>query len=223
MQINKYMVVAASMLASNAYAGNFEGFDIAIGLAVQNNNYGGGGHSNNGGAPTPFPTVNRTDANARFDLGYNFTLAQKYVLGIQGSLQPFESNDKYSLKTGGTLSSNKSSGRYDISLLPGILLSPDTLLYGKLGYSYAQRNVSNLNGAWSDTLHYNGIVTGIGAKTAALGKLLGNDNLYAFAECNIAYYGDQHYRTYNNSGNLVASTALGLSTRTALVGVGYSF
>lgn len=221
--MKKTACIMLLVAAQPAMAASFNGPDLAIALAVQGQIYGGGEHTNNGINGVPFRTASKTEVNANFLLGYNFRATDSLVLGVQAALQPFSTGDKLTLKQAGTLSVNKMTGRYDVSFLPGVLLSETTLLYGKIGYSLAERNVSNLNGAWSDTLEQYGYVLGAGAKTTELGKLIGNDGIYGFAEFNYANYNKEGYRTYNSSGNLVASSPLGLMSKTALIGVGYSF
>jgi hypothetical protein len=210
---------AASAMAESA----FNGLDLGVGFALQNVATGSGTHTNAGGAPATFDTTSKTSGNVNFNVGYNFEITDHFLLGAQASLQPFSSESVEVQKVPGTATEFQNNSRYDFSILPGVLLNPNNLLYGKVGYSYNQENVRNANGAWATRLDYSGYVLGMGIKSFSWGHFLGVNNLYVFAEYNYAGYGSKGYSTVNTTGNTVFSSGISLHSSTGLVGFGYVF
>lgn len=221
----KKLLLAAVLtaLTSTAFAEGFEGLDISAGVSDQHINFGGGSQTNNGGSFEVFNDVGKTNVNGNFNFGYNLKYQDKFILGVQASLQPISSDTAYVQKTPGTVSSNKLDSRYDLSFLPGYLITPETLVYGKIGYSYAKRDIANVNGAWSSSLNYNGYVVGLGLKSFELGELVNLHHLYGFAEINYADYGKQIYSVVNTSGASVVSSSLKMDMTTGIVGIGFVF
>lgn len=215
--------VVLGLATSAAMADGFNGIDGSAALAIQNYNYGGGSQTNNGASLETFSAVNKTAPNGSFSIGYNFKMSQKFLIGIQTLFQPISTSNADAQKVPGTMTSNNIDLRVDVSVLPGMMVTDNTMLYGKVGYSYAKRDMADADGSWSDDLNYSGVVVGLGVKSLALGKLMGNLPLYAFAEVNYAYYGSEKYSVMNTFGHSVDSTNLGLSSTTGLVGVGYIF
>ena len=96
---------------------------------------------------------------------------------------------------------------YQVSLMPGFLVSKDTLLYGKLGYYSARAN---------SAYTYTGYSYGIGAKTLFHTPSFGN-NFYVFGELK-----SRAGNTVNQSvSTLTYDIRVGSSS--ALVGVGMYF
>jgi hypothetical protein len=219
-----FLFLGALTLSINAIAqSSFSGLDLGVGFAIQGVGTGSGSQTNNGGAFEQFGSTNKTSANANFNIGYNWAVADRFILGLQASLQPITSGGTQVQKVPGTLTYFQNNSRYDFSFLPGLLLNSDTLLYGKIGYSFTKENVGNVDGAWNTNLNYSGYVAGVGIKSFGLGNLVGIQNLYGFAEYNHAGYGNQGYSVINTSGNSVVSSGIGLNSNTGLIGLGYIF
>ena len=105
-------------------------------------------------------------------------------------------------------------GQYEVSLVPGFLISKDTLLYAKLGYYSVRVNNSSSFSSGSSTS--NGYSYGIGAKTLFHTPSVGN-NFYVFGELK-----SRVGNTVNQSGGTITYDVKVGST-SALVGVGMHF
>jgi hypothetical protein len=230
---NYIFCIASLIISSSAFAENsFTGLDLGVGFALQTVNTGSGQqmHPNEiingqtyGSVPEQFGSTNKTSGNANFNIGYNFAISDNYILGVQAALQPITSGGIQVKKNPGSLTDFHNKSRYDFSVLPGVLLDSNNLLYGKVGYSYTKENVNNADGSWATTLNYSGYVLGLGVKSFTLGNLVGLKNLYGFAEYNYAGYGSQSYSVVNSNGRLTYSSNISLNSSTGLLGVGYIF
>jgi hypothetical protein len=230
---NYILCTALLAISSCAFAqSSFTGLDLGVSFALQTVNTGSGSQSHPditiGGqtyrsVPEQFGSTQKTSGNASFNIGYNFGISDNYILGIQAALQPITSGGIQVQKNPGTLTDFQNKSRYDFSVLPGVLLDSNNLLYGKVGYSYTKENVNNADGSWATTLNYNGYTLGLGVKSFTLGNLVGLKNLYGFAEYNYASYGSQYYSVVNSNGRPTYSSNISLSSSTGLLGVGYIF
>lgn len=230
---NYILGIASLAISSGVFAENsFTGLDLGAGFALQTVTTGSGQqtHPNetiNGqtyaSVPEQFGSTKKTSGNANFNIGYNFAITDHYILGVQAALQPITSGGIQVQKNPGSLTDFQNKSRYDFSLLPGMLINPDNLIYGKVGYSYTKENVSNADGSWATTLNYSGYVLGLGVKSFALGNLVGLKNLYGFAEYNYASYGSQSYSVVNSNGRPTNSSNISLNSSTGLLGIGYVF
>ena len=218
--------VISLVASTNAFAQNsFTGLDLSLGFALQAVKTGNGTqqHTDGTSVPEQFGSTNKTSANANFNVGYNFPITESFILGVQAALQPITSGGIQVQKNPGTPTNFQNQSRYDLSILPGILINPDNLIYGKVGYSQTKENVNNADGTWATTLNYSGYVLGLGVKSFVLGNLLGVKNLYGFAEYNYASYGSQSYSVVNSKGRSIYSSNISLNSSTGLLGVGYIF
>ncbi|MBU3605328.1 outer membrane beta-barrel protein [Polynucleobacter sp. MWH-Creno-3A4] len=214
------LVVSSSVLAQNS----FTGLDLGVGFALQAVNTGSGTQQHNDGSvPEQFGSTQKTSANANFNVGYNFPVSQSFILGLQAALQPITSGGIQVQKNPGTPTDFQNKSRYDFSVLPGFLIDPDNMIYGKVGYSYTKENVNNADGSWATTLNYSGYVLGLGVKSFAVGNLVGLKNLYGFAEYNYAGYGAKSYSVVNSNGRSTYSSNISLNSSTGLLGIGYIF
>lgn len=232
--MKKYLLSIVFIVSSSgAFAENtFTGFDLGLGFAMQSVNSGSGTqtHPNetiNGqtykSAPEQFGSTQKISSNANFNIGYNFPISQSFIVGLQAALQPITSGSIQAQKNPGTPTNLQNKSRYDFSVLPGLLINPDNMVYSKVGYSYTKENVSNADGSWATTLNYSGYVVGLGIKSFTLGNLVGLKNLYGFAEYNYANYGGQSYSVVNSNGRPTNSSNISLSSNTGLLGIGYIF
>ena len=220
------MSVISLLASTSSFAQHsFTGLDLGLGCALQSVNTGSGTQQHPGGRAEPeqFGSTNKTSANANFNIGYNFPMSKNYILGFQAALQPITSSGVQVQKNPGTPTNFQNQSRYDFSILPGILINSDNLIYGKVGYSLTKENVNNADGSWATTLNYSGYVLGLGIKSFALGNLVGVKNLYGFAEYNYASYGGQSYSVVNSNGRSTYSSNISLNSSTGLLGIGYIF
>ena len=227
------LCIASLLLSTSTFAqSSFAGLDLGLGFAMQAVNTGSGTqtHPNvtiNGqtyaSVPEQFGSTQKTSGNANFNIGYNFAISENYILGLQAALQPISSGGIQVQKNPGNPTDFQNKSRYDFSILPGILINPDNLLYGKIGYSFTKENINNSNDSWNTTLNYSGYVVGLGVKSFSLGNLVGLKSLYGFAEYNYASYGSQSYSVVNSNGLPTNSSNISLSSSTGLLGIGYVF
>jgi hypothetical protein len=156
-------------------------------------------------------------------LGYTFSVAPKFTVGLGIDYLPMAGQSgNYSL-TNSSLSTPTLSGTYkqkqtyNVYVAPGLEITPDSMLYAKLGYSgsqftYGDGGLQNLNG----------FLVGLGYKQIISG------GLYGFAEANYTSYGQQNVGSTgpwggNVSGTYAINANLSANTFTGLVGVGYKF
>jgi hypothetical protein len=116
----------------------------------------------------------------------------------------------------GTYKVNSASSIY---LAPGIALSPDKLLYAKVGYSMLQAKISPTGGS-SGTTDYTGYLLGLGYKQIIKG------GLYGFGEINYSSYGNQTTPSsgpWGGGGTYTSTSQSSINTFNTIVGVGYKF
>ena len=206
-----FFVLTAVQATAAPSGSNFQGVDLGAGLAVQNSDvYAGGFHYNDGYTGRESFAFNTTNINANFNAGVNFQVDPQVIIGLQAALQPIGS--------GIHGSNGQIDQRYDFSILPGFLITPDTLVYGKVGYSFATGsggpNVGNVGGS---SVNLNGFVVGAGVKSFVY-PLIPVKNLYGFAEYNYAGY-DAGKLNVDHAGDFPVS----VNTNSGIIGVGYVF
>ncbi|MBU3631688.1 outer membrane protein [Polynucleobacter sp. AP-Melu-500A-A1] len=173
-------------------------------------------------------------------LGYNFSIASQWILGVGADYSAITSKSSTFNKTqtvgdhpGDYTSGNQLqlSNRFNIFLSPGYAIDKDKLVYLKAGYSSvslktmgstscgipsACPNVNYSNP--SNTL--SGYVLGLGYKQIIAG------GLYGYLEANYMSYKSATFNSINQNGGVSATTFTtnpNLSTYQTLVGLGYAF
>lgn len=253
-KISKFAVAAAIVTASSGgFAQSaFEGFYGQIATGYENNN----ASSLNGTAIDTFTgggtsTSNLSASSQNFGgapliigLGYNFSVAPKWVVGIgadYSALSQTSSSYSYGLSGSGAEpgaqvngANLKASNRFNIFITPGYEIDKDKLIYLKAGYSSIQQQLQtpttysatgipaqalDTKFAGSQNQTVSGYVLGLGYKQIITG------GLYGFAEGNYMSYGKA---TFSQTGTFVGgttalSTTSSLNSYQFLVGVGYKF
>jgi hypothetical protein len=147
--------------------------------------------------------------------GYTWALGEKNTIGIEAQTNVLKSSTATAASYyKGTFYNNTDvyiDSYYDLSLVPGFLISKDTLLYGKLGY-FSARVVNSSNGYTNTGYSY-----GIGAKTLFNAASAGN-NFYLFGELKMRAGNTTTLST--PGGNTIDMKVGGTSY---LVGVGMNF
>ena len=227
-------MLSASIIGMSATAVNaqskFEGFYGQVGIGFTSVSPDLNGVTLTpppGNVPASYPlgtTIDSTGSFAgAFGLGYTFSVTPKFTLGLGADYQPFGGQSgNYTLTNAalnpanvtGTFKQNQTMSLY---IAPGLVTSPEGLLYGKLGYS-----ASNFTYGNGGSQNLNGFLVGLGYKQIIQG------GFYGFAEANYTSYGEKNVGATGpwNSGVLgtyAINGRLSASTFTGLVGVGYKF
>ncbi len=180
-------------------------------------------------------------------LGYNFSVAPKWLVGIGVDYSALSQTSSaynttitgYNANVVGTGATTKVGNRVNIFITPSYEIDKDKLVYLKAGYSSVQVTQNGSTGACiNGTCLSNSQLeqTTAGAQTKTVGgyvlglgyKQIISGGFYGFAEGNYMSYGKPTFSqttTYTEgSGGSVASTTTGsLSSYQFLVGVGYRF
>jgi len=173
--------------------------------------------SNSSYSPLTWDSFKPSAVPLNIGLDYTWALSDKNTLGVA-----VETNLLKSSTTSGTQYLNGAynstvsayiDSQYEASVVPGFLVSKDTLLYGKLGYYSVRINGSSPSNS-SSTL--NGYSYGIGAKTLFHIPSSGN-NFYVFGELK-----SRVGNTSNQSGGTITYD-MKVGGTSALVGVGMYF
>lgn len=230
--MNKKILVAALLAASasGVFAqSKFEGAYGQVGVGFTSVNPSVSNSSLRppaGNTPSSYPYSVSTSSSNSFAgalaLGYTFSVAPQFTLGLGADYLPFNgqsSNITYSnsqLNPSSSTYSWKQKQTYNLYLAPGIAVSPDKLVYAKLGYSNTQIDLSGSNQTLS------GYLVGLGYKQIISG------GFYGFVEANYTSYGNKTLTTTGpwvsgTTGTYSASSTVSANAFNALVGVGYKF
>jgi opacity protein-like surface antigen len=160
---------------------------------------------------------------ANVGIGYNFGIAESYLLGIGASLYPGHSRSASStlVTTVGNASIVK-TGTYDVSnvfsftLTPGYAIDKDRLVYAKIGYAGSTLNANSPGNYPQQATKVNGMVYGLGYKQFISGSI------YVFGEGNYAVNRAKSVNVLTDSGSTVRST-VDATGYDFILGVGYHF
>lgn len=248
----KIFAAATCFLASSAMAQSaFQGFYGQIGTGYESNSVSSG--SGNLSASTDPNAYNVSSPSQQFGgaplvlgLGYNFSVAPKWLIGIgvdYSALSQTSSTFSTSVSgasfngASGTFNglSVQASNRYNIFITPGYVIDKDKLVYLKAGYSSVGVKLNGPNsfslssGAFSQsvpvgttsssTSTLSGYILGLGYKQIISG------GFYGFAEGNYMSYGRTTFSNTSSiqSAQISSSINPSLNSYQLLVGVGYKF
>ena len=156
--------------------------------------------------------------------GYNFTISDKFLIGIGGDWSAFNHTTNLSTytRTGGTINiNNKVSDRYSVFITPSYSIDKDKLVYFKVGFSsqtvngVIQTPTNHYFGQSSGKASLSGYVLGVGYKQVIAG------GLYGFGEGN--WYDYSKSKTNTLFGDYTLSSNPSAYTYTLTAGVGYNF
>jgi outer membrane immunogenic protein len=238
MKIKLLVAAAATVMASSAMAQSaFQGFYGQIMTGYENNSVSNLGLA---GTDSTDPSVNDSWAasNQSFGgaplivgLGYNFSVAPKWIVGIGADYSTISQKSSTYSYTIGDASLNGStvelSNRFNIFVTPGYEIDKDKLVYLKAGYSsvsakgtspssYVDSSTSSSFGSTSQTKTLSGYVLGLGYKQFITG------GFYGVAEANYMSYSKATFSGTDSTGYTTSSNP-GLSSYQFLIGVGYKF
>lgn len=217
-----------SVIAQSA----FQGFYGQIATGYENNAVGRQDYQKDGYAAYT-NQANVASAPLIVGLGYNFSIAPEYLLGIGVDYSTLSTTFSGASapcpgclsNANGTQNQYKVSNRYSIYVTPGYAFDSNKLGYLKIGYANQTisetisagpiaGNVGSSYGSGS----VGGYVVGLGYKQA-----IGGAGLYAFGEAN--YYGFSNGTLNNrlNVGTVITNNNPTSSAYNFLLGLGYKF
>jgi outer membrane immunogenic protein len=234
-------LIATTLITTTASAQSaFEGFYGQIATGYESNNFssisipwtasigsGGGSASNQSSSGAPLV----------LGLGYNYAVAEKYLIGVGADYSAIsQSTGNFSWKAtqngamlGTSLNSvsYKVTNRLNIFVTPSYVLSANSLIYLKAGYSLAQLQYSqgadsalNFTNSSSASKNINGYILGLGYKQMIA------QGFYGFAEGNYMAYGNSTFSVTNATGGASPTTtspSQSVSAYNFLIGIGYKF
>ena len=217
------LTAPAAVLAQNA----FQGFYAQIATGYQTTKFGSV-NTQLQGIPVGMAPVyvnteqfNVSTAPAILGLGYNFTLDQKWVLGVGfdydvvSKQTDFGASVSNGIKTVSRFGQMKVNNRWSLYVAPGYIATKDGLLYGKVGYAQAKATGSGLAGTSSQTL--NGWLLGLGWRQQ-FGRVL-----YGYLEANYMGYGKPSWTGASEIPGSSVTFQPSASAYNVLVGVGVKF
>jgi len=230
------VALAAGFIGSSAMAQSaFEGFYAQAGVGYENDTLNsrtlnvtakpGQPDTGSNGAQSA-PTSSGGGFSGLIGLGYNFSVAPKWLVGIGADFSPTSvtTSTQYLMtcnpqsQCDGT-NNYKVNNRYSLYLTPGYEIDKDKLVYLKAGYS--SENVTwqgqgTASGSGNQSKTASGFVAGLGYK-----QLL-DKNLYVFGEGNYYSYSSNNVSGGTGGGQTLTQTQTP-SAYQFLVGVGYKF
>jgi len=239
MKIKLLVAAAATAMASSAMAQSaFQGFYGQSATGYENNSVSSLNitASEPGAGSETWNTSNQSFGGAPLviGLGYNFSIAPKWLLGIgvdYSALSQKSSSFSTTIPAadGGTLGGQtlEASNRYNIFVTPGYAIDKDKLVYLKAGYSGVTvkanspssfvdtDGVATSIASSSQSKTLSGYVIGLGYKQIITG------GFYGFAEANYMSYSKSTYSGTTDGTTTSANPSM--NSYQALVGVGYKF
>lgn len=160
----------------------------------------------------------KNNVGAAIGLGYTFAISPIITLGV--GVDYYAKETKYSSRTliGSSYQAavtGKVNNKVSFNIIPGYVISPDSLIYGKIGYIRAKVEENDGGEIFKENNH--GYSLGVGYK-----KFL-TENLYLFGEASYIKMQDKHYsgpgESYTGTYTLDSKT----NAYNTFVGVGYKF
>ncbi|MBT8588483.1 outer membrane beta-barrel protein [Polynucleobacter paneuropaeus] len=237
-----FFSIAAVLVSSQLFAQSaFEGFYGQVATGYESNNFssisipwsepeegsGGGSASNQSSSGAPL----------LLGVGYNHSLTDKYLVGVgidYSAISQSTGNFSWKATLNGVMPvtslnsvSYKVANRLNIFVTPSYVLSANSLIYLKAGYSseqlqYSQGADSALYFTNSSTAskNINGYILGLGYKQMIA------QGFYGFAEGNYMAYGNSTLSVTNatvGASPTTTSPSQSVSAYNFLVGIGYKF
>jgi hypothetical protein len=112
--------------------------------------------------------------------------------------------------SGGTI---RFKNQNQLSIVPGVLMDPSSMLYAKLGLAYATSDASNDNGSAAQNFEFSGWGYGVGVKGFV------SPHQFAFAEYNRIHMSD----TLRSSGTATDTFQTSSKGSVLLLGMGWQF
>ena len=188
MKINSKLICLSAILAlSNsafAQSNKFEGLSVFAGAGYTVFNSDTKNWRTDAAVPDPTYSLDSFESGGQpLNLGFEYTIAidNQFLVGLGMEVNLLEgragggSAYRGSAKVGENLTAQVRNGAYQFSVTPGLIVAPNTLWYGKIGYYSLTTNVSQA-GASIGSFASNGYVLGTGLK-----QML-SKNIFIFGE-----------------------------------------
>jgi Outer membrane protein beta-barrel domain len=215
------LLILSAFLHLSAFAqtSQFEGFNLHAGL---------GGISqtvfksdmvllSNPQAPVSSPANSSSAPLINLGAGYNKALSEQYTIGVEFNISARDSKHLSSVSYVGPYAFGSTiwnTNQYTVSLAPGYLLSPQTLLYAKFGLMKTTSMCVNDNGQPCNSNHLSGQNVGLGVKF-----LFNNSNNYFYMEGNK----NQLFSTRLTTASNPVLYSINGSTLNVVMGLGHHF
>jgi opacity protein-like surface antigen len=208
----------------SVFAQDFEGLNLSAAIGAQN-------YALQHGLPYDIngqPNGQKIDPHSidsfgsAFNIEYDQKIDDHWLVGLQLSLTPFNSSKSASqvYDAGNFINEGKNQFKHiaEISLVVGYELNSKNMIYSKIGYSHADIN-------WLDTgvnqggydKSFNGYCLGLGVRSFNIGEIMGNPNLYLFAEYDYRSYGMETFQSKNSP----AFINVKIKSHAEMIGIGY--
>ena len=188
MKINSKIICLSAILAlSNsafAQSNKFEGLSIFAGAGYTVFNSDTKNWKTSGAVADPTYSYDSLESGGQpLNLGFEYAIAidNQFLVGIGMEVNLLEGRSgggsayRGSAKDGENLTAQVRNGAYQFSVTPGMIVAPNTLWYGKVGYYSLTTNLSQ-GGASIGSFASNGYVLGTGLK-----QML-SKNIFIFGE-----------------------------------------
>lgn len=213
-------VAAAGAMAQSKFEGAYG--QIGVGYESVSPSFSSSGISIAGVGTVPISTTvsNSNSFTGVATIGYMGAITKDFLLGIGAEYAPFNGQSaNYSYTAAGTTVNGtwKKQNSYNIFLSPATPVGTDGLLYGKVGYTGASIQSTEVGSTSTDNL--TGYSLGVGYKQIITG------GLYGFGEVNYASYSNKS-SSYSGviSGRAYSYTnTVSANATNVVVGVGYKF
>jgi len=158
-----------------AQTSQFEGFNLHAGLGGISQNVMKSDMVllSNPQIPVYSPAISASAPLINLGAGYNKALTDAVTLGVEFNISARDSKHLPSINYVGPYANGSSiwnTNQYTVSLVPGYLISPQTLLYAKFGALKTTTMCTNDNGQPCSSNHLSGQNVGLGVKFAAKGS-----------------------------------------------------
>ncbi len=167
--------------------------------------------------PVNSPAVSSSAPLINMGAGYNKALSDTFVLGVEFNISTRDSKHLSSMNYVGPYSLGSSiwnTNQYTVSLAPGVLLNPNTLIYAKYGLMKTTTMCTNDNAQPCSSNHLSGQNVGIGVK-----QLFQDSNNYLYVEGNK----NQVFTTRLTTVTNPVQYSINGSTMNFVIGVGHHF
>jgi opacity protein-like surface antigen len=245
MKIKLLVAAAATVLASSAMAQSaFQGFYGQLATGYESNN---ASSLNNTGTDAGQPSDTWNASSQQFGgaplvigLGYNFSVAPKWILGLGADYSAIsQKSSTYSSTAGGNSLSGQTleaSNRFNIFVTPGYEIDKDKLVYLKAGYSSLtlKNSLPNYYTASAASIaagDSSGVISPSGSQTSTVGgyivglgyKQIIKGGIYGFAEGNYMSYSKPSFSSRIGGSSYTLTSNPSVNSYQLLVGVGYKF
>lgn len=230
MKLNKQVLIGLLVLmpvVAMSQTKNFEGFSVQGSLGYQSTKT-----KSDDGILSPTVQVYTIENSSGSGLGLNLGLGYTAALDDQFTLGVLAEYNPLKMKAGSPLASSTSNchgdcgaanldasikNMYSISLVPGVLIANDKLVYAKVGYSSGKASYDPNDGTGDVSTTLSGYNLGLGLKVNI------DSSLFGFVEGNYISFSNKTMTIDQSSDNPKPTVGIGGGAYNLMVGLGYKF